>query len=259
MPKLEANLQWMFNEYELLDRYDAAAKAGFKGVEFQAPYSVPIDAIVGRLEKNGLKHVIINLPSADPDTGKNNIGLNSARKDLFKERLQMAVEYAAGLGCIGVNTGVGPLPEGVDPEAAWATLVDNQRLAAEALGQVGVKALIEAINTIDQPGFFIHKTAQTRRLIDEVDHPNIGIQYDFYHMQIMEGNLARTVQANLDRIWHIQLADTPGRHEPGTGEINFNYLLPYLDEIGYEGWVGCEYSPLNGTEASLSWAAPYLK
>jgi hydroxypyruvate isomerase len=259
MPRLEANLQWMFTEYALLDRYDAAAKAGFKGVELQAPYAVPVDAIVERLEKNGLKHIIINLPSTDPDTGKNNIGLNPARKDLFKERLQMAVEYASGLGCIGVNTGVGPLPAGVDPAAAWATLVENQRLAAEALARVGVKALIEAINTIDQPGFFIHQTAQTKRLIAAVGHPNIGIQYDFYHMQIMEGNLARTVQDNLSQIWHIQLADTPGRHEPGTGEINYHYLLPYLDEIGYEGWVGCEYGPLHGTEAGLGWAAPYLQ
>jgi hydroxypyruvate isomerase len=259
MPKLEANLQWMFTEYDLLDRYDAAAQAGFKGVELQAPYTMPLNAIVKRLEKNGLKHVIINLPSADPDTGKNNIGLNPARTGLFKERLHMAVEYAAGLGCIGVNTGVGPLPEGVDPAAAWGTLVDNQRLAAEALARVGVKALIEAINTIDQPGFFIHTTAQTKRLIDAVGHPNIGIQYDFYHMQIMEGNLARTVRANLDKIWHMQLADTPGRHEPGTGEINYQFLLPYLDEIGYTGWVGCEYAPLHGTAAGLRWAAPYLQ
>jgi hydroxypyruvate isomerase len=259
MPKLEANLQWMFNEYAWLDRYDAAAQAGFKGVELQSPYAVPIGAIVERLEKNGLKHVIINLPTADPDTGKNNIGLNPARKALFRERLQMAVDYAAGLGCIGVNTGVGPLPEGVSPEVAWATLVENQRLAAEALARVGVKALVEAINTLDQPGCFIHKTAQTKRLIEAVDHPNIGIQYDFYHMQIMEGNLARTVKENLSQIWHMQLADTPGRHEPGTGEINYHFLLPYLDEIGYEGWVGCEYGPLHGTEAGLVWAAPYLQ
>jgi hydroxypyruvate isomerase len=258
MPKLEANLQFMFNEYEVLDRYDAAANAGFKGVEFQSPYTIPINAIIERLEKNGLKHVIINLPTADPDTGKNNIGLNPARKGLFKERLQMAVDYAAGLGCIGVNTGVGPLPEGVDPETAWATLVENQQLAAQALAGVGVKALVEAINTYDQPGFFIHTTAQSKRLIEAVGHPNIGIQYDFYHMQMMEGNLSHTVRENVDQIWHMQMADTPGRHEPGTGEINYHFLLPYLDEIGYEGWVGCEYRPLHGTEAGLGWAARYL-
>ncbi len=258
MPKLEANLQWMFNEYAWLDRYDAAAAAGFKGVEWQAPYAFPLHAIVERLEKNGLTHVMINLPNRDPDTDEGNIGLNPARKDLFRERLQMAVDYAAGLGCIGVNTGVGALPDGVDSEVAWRTLVDNLRLAADALGQVGVKALVEAINTFDRPGSLVHTTNQAKRLVEDVGHPNIGIQYDFYHMQMMEGNLARTVRDHLDRIWHMQLADTPGRHEPGTGGINYHYLLPYLDEIGYEGWVGCEYRPLNGTEAGLGWAAPYL-
>jgi hydroxypyruvate isomerase len=258
MPKLEANLQWMFNEYEVLDRYDAAAAAGFKGVELQAPYSLPINAIVERLERNDLKHVIINLSTVDPDSDEGNIGLNPARNNLFQERLQMAVDYAAGLGCIGVNTGIGTLPDGIAPDRAWHTLVANLRLAADALGAVGVKALVEAINTVDRPGFFVHTTAQAKRLIEDVGHPNIGIQYDFYHMQIMEGNLARTVRDNLEQIWHMQLADTPGRHEPGTGEINYHYLLPYLDEIGYEGWVGCEYSPLNGTEAGLGWATPYL-
>jgi hydroxypyruvate isomerase len=258
MPKLEANLQWMFTEYEVLDRYDAAAAAGFKGVELQAPYSLPINAIVARLERNHLKHVIINLPNADPDSGEGNIGLNPARKDLFRERLQMAVDYAAGLGCIGVNTGVGSLPEGIDPDVAWRTLVGNLQLAADALGAVGVKALVEAINTFDRPGCLVHTTAQAKRLIEAVGHPNIGIQYDFYHMQMMEGNLARTIRDNLEQIWHMQLADTPGRHEPGTGEINYHYLLPYLDEIGYAGWVGCEYGPLQGTEAGLGWAAPYL-
>ncbi len=258
MPKLEANLQWMFNEYEVLDRYDAAAAAGFKGVELQAPYAFALNAIVARLEKNDLQHVIINLPNADPDSGEGNIGLNPARQELFRERLQLAVDYASGLGCLGVNTGVGPVPEGLDPTVAWRTLVDNMQLAAEALGKVGVKALVEAINTFDRPGFLVHTTAQSKRLIEDVGHPNLGIQYDFYHMQMMEGSLARTVRDNLDQIWHMQLADTPGRHEPGTGEINFHYLLPYLDEIGYEGWVGCEYGPLNGTEAGLGWATPYL-
>ncbi len=258
MPKLDANLQWMFTEYAVLDRYDAAAAAGFTGVELQAPYALPLNAIVARLEKNDLTHVIINLPNADPDSGEGNIGLNPARTDLFRERLQMAADYAAGLGCIGVNTGVGALPAGVDPDVAWRTLVDNLRLAADVLGAVGVKALVEAINTFDRPGFLVHTTVQAKRVITEVGHPNIGIQYDFYHMQMMEGNLARTVRDNLDHIWHMQLADTPGRHEPGTGEINYHYLLPYLDDIGYEGWVGCEYGPLHGTEAGLGWATPYL-
>jgi hydroxypyruvate isomerase len=259
MPRLEANLQFMFNEYDLLDRYDAAAKAGFKGVELQSPYGVPADQIVERLKRNGLQHVIINMPVTDPDTKLGNIPLRPDRKDLYKERVAKGVEYAGALGCIGVNVGVGPMPEGVEEEEARETLVSNLRYVAEELEKVGVKALVEAINTRDQPGFYVHTTAQARKVIEEAGHKNLYIQYDFYHMQIMEGDLAPTVKANLDLIAHIQMADTPGRHEPGTGEINFDFLLPYLDEVGYRGWVGCEYRPLKGTEQGLGWAKRWLK
>jgi hypothetical protein len=154
MPKLDANLQWMFTEYEVLDRYDAAAAAaGFRGVELQAPYALPLNDIVERLENNHLTHVIINLPNADPDSGEGNIGLNPTRKALFRERLQMATDYAAELGCLGVNTGVGVLPAGVDPDVAWQTLIENLHLAADVLGAVGVKALVEAINNLRSARF----------------------------------------------------------------------------------------------------------
>ena len=259
MPRLEANLQFMFNELSVLERYDAAAKAGFKGVELQSPYAIPVEQIVERLEKNDLKHVIINMPMSDPDTEKQNIPLRPDRTDLYKERVAQGVEYASALGCIGVNVGVGPLPDDVSAEEARATLVTNLRYCADQLESVGVKGLIEAINTRDQPGFFIHTTAQTRELIEEVGHSNLFIQYDFYHMQIMEGDLAPTVKQNLDLIAHMQLADTPGRHEPGTGEINYDFLLPYLDEIGYRGWVGCEYAPASNTLDGLGWADRWLK
>jgi hydroxypyruvate isomerase len=151
------------------------------------------------------------------------------------------------------------MPAGVEEEEARATLVSNLRYVAEELENVGVKALIEAINTRDQPGFYVHTTAQARKVIEEAGHQNLYIQYDFYHMQIMEGDLAPTVKANLDLIAHIQMADTPGRHEPGTGEINYDFLLPYLDEVGYRGWVGCEYRPLKGTEQGLGWAKRWLR
>ena len=258
MPRLEANLQFMFNEYDVLDRYDAAAKAGFKGVELQSPYDIPVEQIQERLERNNLRHVIINMPMTDPDTGLGNVPLRPDRKDLYKERVALGAKYAAALGCIGVNVGVGPLPEGVPGAAARATLIENLRHVATELDAIGIKALIEAINTRDQPGFYIHTTEQTKSIIEEAGHPNLFIQYDFYHMQIMEGDLAPTVRDNLSRIAHIQLADTPGRHEPGTGEINYNFLLPYLDEIGYNGWVGCEYRPLENTEKGLAWAKGWL-
>ena len=258
MPKLEANLQFMFNEYDLIDRYDAAARAGFKGVELQAPYSLPIPQIVERLERNNLKHVIINSPSADPDTGRLNISLRADRVDLYKERTAQAAEYAAGLGCIGVNIGCGEIDD-IDPNEARSTLISNMRHAAEELGKVGVVALVEAINTRDRPGFFINTTKQALDAIAEVDHPNLAILYDFYHMQIMEGDLSATLERIVGRIGHIQFADPPGRHEPGTGEVNFRHLFGTLDRIGYDGWVGAEYNPSRPTEETLTWFEPYRR
>lgn len=258
MPKLEANLQFMFNEYDLLDRYDAAATLGFKGVELQNPYTLPVEQIVQRLNKHDLKHIIINAPVTDPETGGNNLGLQKSKRDLYEKRMESAVEYATKLGCLGVNVGIGQAVEGLNHKEMYGTLVENLSYASEALGKVKVKALVEAINTRDQPNFLIHTTEQARNLIRDVGHGNLYIQYDFYHMQIMEGDLALTVEKNIDLIAHMQLADTPGRHEPGTGEINFEFLLPFLDSIGYEGWVGCEYYPSSTTAASLEWAQPWL-
>ena len=253
MPKINANIQFMFNEYELLDRYDAAARAGFKGVEVQAPYSEPVEAIQERLERNGLEHVIINLPVADPETGLNNLPLQPEKMGLYQEKVELGVEYAAGLGCVGVNTGVGPLPDGLDRDVAYRTYIDNLRFAADELGKVGVKAFIEPINTQDQPGFLISTSAAGIQAIDDAGHPNVMLQYDFYHMQIMEGRLAETFAELLPRIGHVQFADTPGRNEPGTGEINYGFIFRMMDEVGYEGWAGAEYYPSDRTEDSLGW------
>ena len=257
MPKLEANLQWMFNEYELLDRYDAAALAGFKGVELQAPYSLEIDRIVEKLNKNNLKHVIINSLVSDPDTGINNIALRSDRKDLYAERTAQAVEYASALGCVGVNIGCGPIGD-LDPEEAEDTFIYNLRYAAEEFSKVGVIALVEPINTRDQPGFFISTSERGIEAINQANHTNLRLLYDVYHMQIMEGDLSLTVQKYLSYIGHIQIADNPGRHEPGTGEINYDHILGWLDEIGYDGWDGCEYGPSGDTAHTLGWAKAWL-
>ena len=258
MPKLDANLMFMFQEYDMLDRYDAAAKAGFSGVEMQFPYTAPAEQIVERLETNDLKQVIINILVKDPDTGLDNVALRPDRQDLFRERLAQAVDYAKALNCNGVNTGIGESQPGVEGAVMWETLVANQRLAADEFEKIGVKALVEAINTRDKPGFFIHTSKAARKLIAQVNHPNIGMLYDIYHMQVMEGNLAETISANLDLIWHMQLADNPGRHEPGTGEINYEFLLAYIDSIGYQGWVGCEYSPMGETASGLNWAQKWF-
>ena len=258
MPKLDANLMFMFNEYDVLDRYDAAARAGFTAVELQSPYGIPPDALVERLDRNRLTHVLINLRSEDPDTGQRNVAIRPDRRDLFKEYVEHGVEYARALGCLVVNSTVGPAPQDVPPEELRATLVDNLRYAAPKFAEVGTKLLVEAINTRDQPGFFVHTTAAARSVIEEAGVPNLGIQYDVYHMQIMEGDLARTIEANLDLIEHIQIADTPGRHEPGTGEINYPFIFDFLDRAGYGGYVGAEYTPAGRTEDGLEWARPYL-
>ena len=253
MPKINANIQFMFNEYELLDRYDAAARAGFKGVEIQAPYSEPVEAIQERLERNSLEHVIINLSVADPVTGLNNLPLNPELVGMYQERVAQGVEYASGLGCVGVNTGVGPVPDGLDHEIAYRTYIDNLRYAATELANVGVKALVEPINTRDQPGFLIHNSTQGMRAIADAAHPNVFLQYDFYHMQIMEGDLIETFRRLLPSIGHVQFADTPGRNEPGTGEINYSNVFKMLDEVGYEAWAGAEYNPSERTEDTLDW------
>ena len=253
MVKLEANLQFMFNEYELIDRYEQAAKAGFNGVELQAPYSLEIDQIKEKLELHSLKHVIINLPVTDPDTDLANIALRPDRKDLFLERLDIGMNYAYELGCIGINTGIGTKPEGFDDEEIYQTLIHNQKIASEKLFEKNIMALIEPINTVDQPDFFINTSSQGIELIDKLNHKNAYLLYDVYHMQIMEGDLVRTMSKLINKIGHIQIADNPGRNEPGSGEINYSKIFQTLDEIGYKGWVGCEYKPSTNTFDSISW------
>ena len=253
MVKLEANLQFMFNEYDLIDRYEQAAKAGFKGVELQAPYSLEIDQINEKLEKYNLKHVIINLPVMDPDTNLANIALRPDRKDLFLERLDLGLRYASSLGCLGINTGIGTKPEGFDDEEIYQTLIHNQKIASQKLFDKNIMALIEPINIVDQPGFFINTSTQGIELLEKLNHENAYLLYDVYHMQIMEGDLVRTISKLINKIGHIQIADNPGRNEPGTGEINYSKIFQTLDEIQYEGWVGCEYKPYKNTLDSISW------
>ncbi len=253
MVKLEANLQFMFNEYDLIDRYEQAAKAGFKGVELQAPYSLEIDQINEKLEMYNLKHVIINLPVMDPDTNLANIALRPDRKDLFLERLDLGLRYASSLGCLGINTGIGTKPEGFDDEEIYQTLIHNQKIASQKLFEKNIMALIEPINIVDQPGFFINTSTQGIELLEKLNHENAYLLYDVYHMQIMEGDLVRTISKLINKIGHIQIADNPGRNEPGTGEINYSKIFQTLDEIQYEGWVGCEYKPYKNTLDSISW------
>jgi hydroxypyruvate isomerase len=257
MPQLAANLTMLFTELPFLARFEAAAQAGFRAVEFMFPYAHEPQQIADALQRHDLQLVLHNLPAGHWESGERGIACHPDRVEEFRSGVDYAVRYARALGVPQVNCLVGITPEGVSREQAEDTLVGNLRHAAQALGRHGVKLLVEPLNTFDVPGFFLHGTAQAIALMDRVDSANLWLQYDIYHMQRMEGELAATLQRHLNRIAHVQLADTPGRHEPGTGEINYRYLLRHLDTIGYRGWVGCEYKPRDGTAEGLGWRADH--
>jgi len=257
MPKLAANLTMLYNEVDFLDRFAAAAASGFKGVEYLFPYAYPKDELAARLARHGLTQVLHNLPAGDWAAGERGLACLPDRVGEFQESVGRAIDYATALRCRQVNCLAGIAPKDVDPARLRATFVDNLRFAAGKLGAAGIRLLIEPINTFDMPGFYLSRTQQALDLIRDVGSDNLYVQYDIYHMQRMEGELANTLEANLPHIAHLQLADTPGRHEPGTGEINYRFLFGFLDAIGYDGWIGCEYKPRAGTVEGLAWRAAH--
>jgi hydroxypyruvate isomerase len=253
MPKFAANLTMLFTELPFMQRFEAAAKAGFEAVEYLFPYPFEKKELTAALRANGLQQVLHNLPAGDWDKGERGIACHPDRTGEFREGIAMAIDYATALGCPQLNCLVGKVPAGVSAEAAHKTVVENLRLAAGELEAAGLRLLIEPINTFDIPGFFLTRTDQALALIDEVGSSNLRVQYDIYHAQRMEGELGNTLSKNLARIGHIQLADNPGRGEPGTGEINYPWLFRHIDSIGYEGWIGCEYKPRATTAEGLGW------
>ena len=253
MPQFAANLTMLFNEVPFMERFEAAAKAGFKHVEFLFPYAFPAADIKARLDDNGLSLVLHNLPAGDWDAGERGIACHPDRVEEFRSGVAKAIEYAKVLGVKQLNCLVGKVPAGADDKAVHQTMVDNLRFAAGELKNAGLRLLIEPINTFDIPGFALNRTEQALALIDEVGSDNLFVQYDIYHAQRMEGELGATLEKNLARIGHIQLADNPGRNEPGTGEINYPFLFKLIDRIGYTGTIGCEYKPAGATEAGLGW------
>jgi len=253
MPRFAANLTMLFTELPFLDRFERAASAGFGAVEFLFPYAYPARDIRRRLDEHGLALVLHNLPAGDWDAGERGIACLPERVDEFRSGVAQAITYAKALGVTQLNCLAGKAPAGVDPAVLNRTLVENLRFAAAALRLADLKLLLEPINSFDIPGFFVHRTTQALAIIDQVEADNLYLQYDLYHAQRMEGELAATLEKHMARIAHVQLADNPGRHEPGTGEINYPFLFAHLDRIGYRGWVGCEYKPAAGTEAGLRW------
>ncbi len=258
MPKLAANLTMMFNEVDFLDRFAAAARSGFRAVEFGLPYDYEREAIAERLQSNDLVVALHNLPAGDWDAGERGVATDPSRVGEFQDGVGLAVEYAKALGCEKINCLSGIPPEGADADELRATLVSNLGFAAAQLGEAGIRLLVEPINTRDIPGFYLNYSDQALSVIDEVGSDNLWLQYDVYHMQIMEGDLIPSMRAKLGRIGHIQIADTPGRHEPGTGEINYPNVFSAIDDMGYDGWIGCEYIPLTTTEEGLGWTNDYL-
>ena len=253
MPRFAANLSMLFTEVTLLDRFERAQRAGFSSVEMQFPYEAPAAAIRERLVANRLLMVLHNLPAGDWAAGDRGIACDPARVAEFRAGVGQALAYATALEVPQLNCLAGKAPAGVPNAQLRATFVANLRFAAAALKTAGLKLLIEPINNYDVPGFWLNRTQLAIDVLDEAGADNAFVQYDIYHAQRFEGELAATLTKHLARIGHIQVADTPGRNEPGTGEINFGFLFQHLSRIGYSGWIGAEYKPVASTEAGLGW------
>ena len=257
MPKFAANLSMMFNEVDFLDRFKAAADVGFKGVEYLFPYAWPAADLKDRLDDNGLVQALFNMPPGDWDAGERGIAALPGRQSEFQDGVGRALEYADILGCAQIHAMAGIMPADADEEAYLETYVENLRFAAAACGKAGLRLLIEPINTRDMPGYFMNRSGQALQVIETVGSDFLFLQYDIYHMQIMEGSLATTIEANRDIIRHFQIAAVPGRNEPDGGEINFPFLFGHIDALGYDGWIGLEYKPRAGTVEGLGWAKEF--
>lgn len=254
MPRFAANLSMLFTEVDFTERFACARAAGFEGVEYLFPYAYPKDLLSRALSDNELTQVLFNLPPGDWDAGERGIACLPDRVEEFRAGVDQAIDYAKALGCRQLNCLAGLRPESVSEELAWQTLVENVAYAGEKLATEDITLCLEAINSrVDMPGFMLDTSGKVLALIEQVDGDNVRLQYDLYHMQIMEGDLIRSMECLLPWIGHIQFADNPGRHEPGTGEINFSNVFSAIDSMGYEGWVSAEYRPSGATGDSLAW------
>lgn len=243
----------LFTEVPFMERFSAAKAAGFDAVEYLFPYAFIKDELVLALKANGLKQILHNLPAGNWEAGERGIACHPDRVAEFRDGVAQAIAYATALACPQVNCLAGKVPSGVSAADARATFVANLKFASAQLKSAGIRLLIEPINAFDIPGFFLTRTDQAVAILDDVGSDNLFIQYDIYHAQRTEGELGNTLKNQLARIGHIQLADNPGRNEPGTGEINYAWLFRHIDAIGYSGWIGCEYKPATTTEAGLGW------
>ena len=248
----------LFQEEQFLDRFKSAAEHGFKGIEILFPYEVAPEAILEGLKKYDLKLVLINTPPGNWGGGDRGLACDPSRKNEFQDSVESAITYAKLLNCGKVHCMAGLKPEQTDTEIIYRTYVENLIFAATKMQDYGIDVLIEAINKYDMPNYFLKYSSDGFKIIGDLGLANLLFQYDVYHMQIMEGNLATTIRDNIEKIGHFQIADVPGRNEPGTGEINYDFLLRYINDLGYDNWIGCEYTPLKETKEGLSWIEKYL-
>jgi hydroxypyruvate isomerase len=259
MPNFCANLSFLFNDVGFLDRFDRAARAGFRAVEFHFPYAFDKNELADRARAAGVEVALFNLTAGDWDKGDRGIACIPARVSEFRDGVGRAIEYARALGCKRVNCLSGIAPPRMPESTLRETFVSNLRYAAAELGRDGITLLAEPVNTRSVPGSYLRNSGQALALMDEARAGNVRLQYDVFHMQIMEGDLAKTIETHIARIGHIQIADVPDRHEPGSGEINYPFLFERIDRLGYQGWIGCEYAPAGRTEDGLGWLRPYLE
>jgi hydroxypyruvate isomerase len=253
MPRLAANLSMMFNEVPFLDRFGAARRAGFEGVEFLFPYEFPSASLRERLSAEGLTQVLFNMPPGDWANGERGMASTPGRQAEFRESVKRALDYAAALDCRQVHCMAGILPAGVSLTTATAVYAANLAWAAEQANPAGVRLVIEPINHRDMPGYFLNTQAQAAAIIDAIGRDRLGLQFDVYQVQITEGDITKRMEHFMPVIAHMQIADVPARNEPGTGEIGWRYVFRRIDELGYAGWVGCEYRPMGDTVSGLTW------
>lgn len=257
MPNFAANLSFLYQDLPFLDRFEAASRSGFKAVEYLFPYEFPPETIAEHLTRNGLVQALFNMPPGDWGKGERGIAALPGREAEFRDGVGVALRYAKATGCRTVHAMCGLFAEGADRAEAERVYTENLQYAAEELAREGVTLVIEPINTRDMPGYFLNTTTEGMAVIERVGHSNLKLQLDLYHAQVMEGDLAHKIRTLAPRYAHVQIAGNPGRFEPDVGEIHYPFLFDLLDEVGYSGWVGCEYRPKGATEAGLGWAKRY--
>ena len=259
MLRFSANLSMLYTELPFVDRFAAAAADGFEAVEYIGAYDMAPERVAGLLRENGLTQALFNFPVGNWDAGDRGLACLPDRRAEFRESVETAIAYARATGCAHVNCLAGIAPEGVEREWLEAVLAENLRFAAERLEAAGIRLLLEPINPFDMPGYLVNSTDDFERVAALVGHDNLLLQYDFYHMQRVQGRLLETFERLQDRIAHVQVADVPGRHEPGSGKIGYDSIFMMLERLGYAGWVGAEYRPAGGTSDGLGWFAPFKR